>query len=357
MSDVSGYPPTSSERYDRTLYKTSDTPDSKIKYNASLAAGLRFYVLPGFAHHPVGTVSWFGAAKFCNWLTLDAGMDPAERCYHEGPSKADWYPVVAENWATQGMTADERRAWVNDYRGFRLPMDGVNVDHAGPGNASSWGMTANPFNEWYKAAAFDPAAPDFERPGPADGEIVPADHWTYGFGADEITAADANRGDTGFPGWETTPVGWYNGVNELADTTPTADTRNRYGLYDMSGNVAEWVNDMSLVAPWDANYRAVRGGHFANADPKYLSNSTRQIYSARYYAENKLGFRVARAFGYGDFDADGSVGPADYEFFAAALTGPATEVLPGSGHEAADADGDGHVDLRDFAALQARYPR
>jgi formylglycine-generating enzyme required for sulfatase activity len=307
MTDVTGFP-SGSEWYDRTLYKTSDFPDSKIKYNAGNVVGSRFYVLSGFDHHPVGTVSWFGAAKFCNWLTIDAGMDVPQICYHEGTSKYDWYAITASDWSANGLLDEERLDLVRNYRGYRLPMDGVNVDAGTTGVAHSWNIDANPYNEWYKAAAFDPNAPDTVRDGPGDYEVVQPDHWIFGYGADTNTNADANLANSGDPFAETTPVGWYDGINVLLDGTPTNDTRNRYGLYDMCGNMAEWINDTALEYPWDSTYRGTRGGRWVNSDPKWATNSVRVLVIARYYAENNIGLRLARSPGYGDFDADGNIG-------------------------------------------------
>jgi formylglycine-generating enzyme required for sulfatase activity len=355
MTDVSAYGPTSPERYDRTLYKTSDVPDSKIKYDITQVPGSRFYVLPGFNHHPVGTVSWFGAAKFCNWLTIDQGLPATDLTYHEGTSKSDWYAITATNWAVNGLLDSERLDLVRNYRGFRLPMDGYNVDNGGPSVSWSWNMDAAPYNEWYKAAAFDPAAPDTVRAGPGESELVQPDHWIFGYGADTNTNADANHGNTGYPGWQTTPVGWYDGINTLFDGTPTVDTRNRYGLYDMCGNVAEWNNDTALESPWGAtNYRVTRGGSWGVSNIKYATNSSRNITSARYYASNSVGFRVARSPGYGDFNADAVVDLNDFAFFLAAFTGPDQPIAAGYGYEACDYNGDGHVDLVDFAAFQRR---
>ncbi len=354
MTDVTVYPP-GSEWYDRTLYKTSDIPDSKIKYDIIAPPGNRFYVLDGFDHHPVGTVTWFGAAKFCNWLTIDQGLDASQICYHEGSSKHDWYATTASDWQNQGLLDDERLDLVRNYRGFRLPMDGVNYDNGGPGVAHSWNMDANPYNEWYKAAAFDPQAPDTVRSGPGENEEAQPDHWLYGFGADVLGDADANFSASGDPFAETTPVGWYNGVNQLTDGTPTNDTRNRYGLYDMCGNMSEWINDTALQHPWSSTFRGTRGGRWVNADPAWLTNSVRNITTARYYAENSVGFRVARSTGFGDFEGDGDVDYTDYAFLASALTGPVDTVAPGMGLEACDFDGNQHVDLRDFGAFQAVF--
>ena len=78
----------------------------------------------------------------------------------------------------------------------------------------------------------------------------------------------------------------------------------------------------------------------------------RMITTARYYAENTVGFRVARSPGYGDFDGDDDVDTDDHAFVASAMTGPVETVTPGSGHEACDYGDDGHVDLSDFARFQ-----
>ncbi len=354
MTDVTGFP-VGPERYDRTLYKTSDIPDSKIKYNIANAPGARFYVIEGLEQHPVGTVSWFGAAKMCNWLTVTTGLPAADICYHEGPNKEDWYAITASDWNTNGLLEAERLELVRDYRGYRLPMDGVNYDNGGVANATSWNIDANPYNEWYKAAAFDRNAPDVVRAGPGDGELVQPDHWLYGFGGDTFTGAEANTAGSPKPFLETSPVGYYDGVNMLMGGIPTVDTQNPYGIYDMCGNVSEWINDTALEYPWGSTYRATRGGSYANSDVKYATASTRQITTARYYAENYVGFRVARSFGYADFDGDGTVSADDYAFFAIALTGPGGAIAPGSGHEACDYDGDGDVDLWDFARLQERF--
>ena len=351
MTDVTSYSP-GNEWDNRTLYKTSDLPDSKIKYDISQAPGSRFYVLPSYDHHPVGTVSWYGAAKFCNWLTIRNGYGTEQRCYHEGDSPVDWYAITASDWVNQGLLPEDRFELVRRYRGYRLPMDGVNVDNTGPGVAHSWNIATNPYNEWYKAAAWDPNAPDTVRPGPGDYEEVQPDHWIFGFGADVYEPVDENTGQsfTIFP--ETTPVGWYNGINTLADGTSTRDTRNRYGMYDLTGNVSEWVTDTSLVYPWDTDDRAQRGGQYELSDLRWCTNTYRSIYIGRYFAENSEGFRIMRSAGYGDFDGDCSIDAADYRFLEAAIAGPGITISPGHGWEASDGDGDADIDLVDYAVTQ-----
>jgi len=76
---------------------------------------------PPYKDHPVVNVSWFGAVKYCNWLTMLAQRDTADLCYTEGTNRDDWAPVTATNWTEGIFTAQQRDQWI-DYRGFRLPM-------------------------------------------------------------------------------------------------------------------------------------------------------------------------------------------------------------------------------------------
>jgi formylglycine-generating enzyme required for sulfatase activity len=95
------------------------------------------------------------------------------------------------------------------------------------------------------------------------------------------------------------------GSKPLQQTMPTGSFRpNSFGLYDTSGNVAEWVEDC-----WNENYRGaptdgsawptgqcaqrvLRGGSFANK-ATFARSASRFRYDedVRYYAN---GFRVAR---------------------------------------------------------------
>lgn len=79
---------------------------------------------------------------------------------------------------------------------------------------------------------------------------------------------------------------------------------NRFGLYDMAGNAAEWVADCwsenyrasprdgSAYAPPGCRERVLRGGSFNN-DPRYLRSAARFKYESdvRFYTN---GFRVVR---------------------------------------------------------------
>ena len=110
------------------------------------------------------------------------------------------------------------------------------------------------------------------------------------------------------------PYAAGNAINEslanygavVARTRPVGSyPPNRFGLYDMHGNVWEWVQDclerIHNNAPADASepvmisgcaWRVLRGGSWSNA-PQLLRSAMRHGVSASSRADN-IGFRVAR---------------------------------------------------------------
>jgi len=188
-----------------------------------------------YANHPATGISWFGALKYCNWLTIEAGRGEAERCYTEGTNTLDWAPVTATNWANGSFGDAERQAWLS-VKGFRLPM--VNC----PANA----ITTNAFGEFFKAASWSGMT-----------------NLPYGFGRNTFDGTDANCRDTfGKTSQKTSPVGYFNG-NEQLGTRLTHRNENYYGIFDLSGNAAEWMNDFG--ASGSVETRTLCGGSWAEA--------------------------------------------------------------------------------------------
>lgn len=87
-------------------------------------------------------------------------------------------------------------------------------------------------------------------------------------------------------GSRTSPVGLYNGKNY--DGYQTLDSASPYGLYDMAGNVWEWMNDDYE----DQHYRYMRGGS-ATVYENNLRVWSRNNATPTFYGP-VVGFRCAR---------------------------------------------------------------
>jgi formylglycine-generating enzyme required for sulfatase activity len=207
-----------------------------LNYSSIGWNGTTFTIVDNRATHPVG-VTWLGAAAYCNWLSQQQGLNPV---YNLATSATDF---------TQN--------------GYRLPTEA----------------------EWEYAARGGQYAPYYMYPS---GNLA------------DITRANYPESNTPYatgPYPWTTPVGFYNGqLHTKAEfgwpgsqaTYQTGDGSNGFGLYDMSGNNWQWINDWYEISyyvaspstnppgPTQANaslqpdgqpYRVVRGGSWYNSDP------------------------------------------------------------------------------------------
>ncbi|MCE9614016.1 MAG: SUMF1/EgtB/PvdO family nonheme iron enzyme [Lentisphaerae bacterium] len=254
---------------------------SLLTFEPTAPVGGRFSVQTGqpgaeppFAKRPVSNVSWYGAMKYCNWLTLMEGMDPKERGYREGHREQDWAPTTAsqEGWARGDFTEREREAWLQ-LKGYRLPFvsDSVatNALDDVPGGGAPTNSWPNAFNEVAKAAGWSSST-----------------NVQYGFGRNDFDLHDANYLDSGMSArHDTTPVGFYDG-SDHGGRFPTRTNDNLYGAFDLSGNVSEWVSDPGGVG--SLADRAYYGGSWRFP----LATVNERFYVHPYFTENFMGFRV-----------------------------------------------------------------
>ncbi len=239
--------------------------------------GSSFTVLDARGDHPVTSLRWFGAVAYCNWLSARDGYQP---CYN--------------------LTT-----WACDFtrNGYRLPTEA----------------------EW-----------EFAGRG---GQYNPYFNYPWGDSADLSRANYPSSGDpyeSGAMPW-TTPVGFYNGqLRQKTDYSwpggqssyQTLDNANGYGLYDMSGNawqmIQDWYGqnyysvspadnpkgpDSGFLMPDGKPYRGMRGGNWYNGtgtDPGHarVSNRNPQYYRGPNPANGlndpdgpwfHIGFRVVRS--------------------------------------------------------------
>lgn len=244
-----------------------DISKSSLIYSKSLSPGSRYSGFLDRTNHPITGVSWYGAVKYCNWLSIYDGRGESSRCYAEGTSPTNWHPanVTYSSWIA-GYYISDRLDWVNNYQGFRLPMD-------------QYSGSANYFNEFYKAAAWNGSS-----------------NTTYAYGRNTWLPQDMNYSGSGDPfesrQIKTTPVGYYNG-SDHGGTYQTRTNQNYYLIHDLSGNVWEWQSDA-----WDygRSDMARRSGSWGEGgDPGYFACSYR-LTRDKHYADQYLGFRIVTTY-------------------------------------------------------------
>ena len=149
-------------------------------------------------NHPVYNINWYDVVKWCNARSEKEGLTPV------------YYTDFTQNTIYRNGQIDLENNCVKwEENGYRLPTEA-------------------------------------EREKAARGELV-ANHYPWpSFGGtydDHIDGSKANYDGSNDPYEtqiiQTTPVGYYDGNQIPAGT----DMANGYGLYDMAGNVIEWVWD------------------------------------------------------------------------------------------------------------------
>ena len=221
---------------------------------------------PDVAEHPIVGVTLYGAMKYCNWLSRRKGLGWAHWCYAEGDTPEQWRPahLEVEEWL-DGFDPSERQNWLDRYPdAFRLPMD----DYA---------EVASPFNEVFKAAAWD---------GSSQGNRL------------EGTGGPANM--------------WDDAADTHGPQSFTASIPNYYGLDHALGNVWEWVTDHWLNVDGTPASRqfGIRGWSWWNSFG--IVDASFRWHVPAHGAYSDLGFRVVTGTDY-QFDVE----LADEETFSA----------------------------------------
>jgi formylglycine-generating enzyme required for sulfatase activity len=240
-------------RYDETQHQVRLTRAFEISEDETTQA--EFEDLIGYNpttcgtcdNFPVNSVSWSSAAAYCNALSSKQGLTPCYAC-----TGTVTKPTCFEEPAYEGKG-------IYDCPGYRLPTE------------AEWEYA---YRAGTTTALHNGAVPDCE---------------------DLNTDLDA--------------IGWYKWNASGALHATMLKQPNGWGLYDMAGNVAEWVNDYyvdggisgsqvdpSVAVPQDKQYafRRLRNGSYKDY-PKYQRAAARDSEpGAPGWVQENLGFRCAR---------------------------------------------------------------
>jgi formylglycine-generating enzyme required for sulfatase activity len=202
-----------------------------------------FAVLPGRESFPAVHVSWYGAVAYCHFLSL---MEGRESCYN----LADWSCDFSQSGYRLPTEAEWEGAARGGFQGARFPWGLIDLIGHSLANYRSSNL------DFYDVSLTRGLHPD----------------WA----------------DTAL---HTSPVGSFS--------------TNHYGLYDMSGNVAEWCWDWAgayssatqtnPVGPISGSNRVVRGGSNNTTAPT-VTCAARNLAVVPTSFSAEIGFRVARRY-------------------------------------------------------------
>lgn len=209
--------------------------------------GRRWAVPAGNEMRPVGNISWYTAAVYCNWLHNNKSTD--------------------------------RSAFLSgayDVSVFGGLDRFVPITHAA--NAAYWIPT---WDEWLKAAHYDP-----NRNGPGQGG-----YWMYSNGTDSPVTA-------GPPGTGQANYGWRDGTNSqfLVSLGAYPQTLSPWGLLDAAGGTSEWTEGI-IEGSQGLRYRVYEGSYRDSPPGGYINDAVFAAAGADIPSINfaSQGFRIASA--------------------------------------------------------------
>jgi sulfatase modifying factor 1 len=228
------------------LYSTSMATNLNITGIAhSGSSGSYTYSVIGSANHPVTFVSWFSAARFCNWL------DNGQPTGAEGPATTDTGAYTLNGLRPVNAPRNANATWV-------IPTE----------------------NEWYKAAYYDPGSSTYYQ-YPFSSDAVPT---SASPGSTTPNTGNFYDNITGYA--VSGSIAFDTSQNYLTDVGAYTASASPYGAFDMGGNVYQWNETLTSAG------RGVRGGAWLQYSGP-LQSSYRGDGGGPTGGGFSLGFRVA----------------------------------------------------------------
>jgi hypothetical protein len=243
-ADTTGSPnPAGAVGYEYDIGKFEVSEDMITKFNASQS--LQITKDNRGPAKPATSVSWNEAARFVNWLNTSTGNHAAYKF-------------------TTGGVNDDIDVWTS--------ADTADYDSSNPYRSKRAKYFLPSYNEWYKAAYYDPNT---------------SAYYDYTTGSDSAPTAVASGTTAG------TAV--YNG-NPMSGSGPAdvnlAGGLSPYGVMGLGGNVYEWEeSSFDLLNSSGSSSRGIRGGYWLD-NSSILSSSSRNFIN-RSNGSDDVGFRVA----------------------------------------------------------------
>jgi hypothetical protein len=247
-ADTTGVPnPAGAVGYTYGIGKFEVSEDMITKYNANFGTANSLVITKDTRgpNKPATRVSWNEAARFVNWLNTSTGNQAAYKFTTTG---------VNDNialWESGDPGYDASNPYRNSLAKYVLPS----------------------YNEWYKAAYYNPND---------------STYYNFANGSDTrptavISGTESNTAVYTRSG-EASPTGPAD-VDQAGGLSP-------YGVMGLGGNVFEWEESSGdLLNSSDSSYRGIRGGGWS--DVSYgLSSSSRLNFDPSVEFVN-AGFRVA----------------------------------------------------------------
>jgi formylglycine-generating enzyme required for sulfatase activity len=245
-ADTTGAPnPAGAVAYEYGIGKFEVSEDMIEKYNANFGTANSLVITHdnrGTAK-PATSISWNEAARFVNWLNTSTGHQAAYKFTTSGVNDN------IELWTSGEAGYDASNLYRNSLAKYFLPS----------------------YNEWYKAAYYDPTN---------------SIYYNYATGSDTDPAAVAsgNLNDTAV----------YNqSFGQGPADVNLAGGLSPYGVMGLGGNVYEWEESSGdLANSSGSSFRGARGGNWSNLSSE-MSSSSRYGVSGPSSRSIGVGFRVA----------------------------------------------------------------